>query len=33
MGVAARAAPLLADADADVRVKAACTILTAARRD
>jgi HEAT repeat protein len=33
MGVAARAAPLLADADAAVRVKAACTILLGARRD
>jgi HEAT repeat protein len=33
MGVAARAAPLLADADASVRVKAACTILLGARRD
>jgi hypothetical protein len=33
MGVAARAAPLLADADATVRVKVACTILLGARRD
>ncbi len=33
MGVAARAAPLLADADPGVRVKAACTILVGARRD
>jgi hypothetical protein len=33
MGVAARAAPLLADADAAVRVKAACTILVGAHRD
>jgi hypothetical protein len=33
MGVAARAAPLLADADPAVRVKAACTILVGARRD
>ena len=33
MGVAARAAPLLADTDPAVRVKAACTILTGARRE
>ncbi len=33
MGVAARAAPLLADADTAVRVKVACTILLGARRD
>ena len=33
MGVAARAAPLLADPDAAVRVKVACTILLGARRD
>lgn len=32
LGVASRAAPLLADADARVRVRAACTILAAARR-
>lgn len=32
MGVAARAAPLLADADPAVRMKAACTILVGARR-
>ncbi len=32
MGVAARAAPLLADADPVVRVKAACTILVGVRR-
>lgn len=31
MGVPARAAPLLADADASVRVRAACTILVGAR--
>ncbi|HEY8041439.1 MAG TPA: HEAT repeat domain-containing protein [Polyangiaceae bacterium] len=31
LGVAARAAPLLADADAGVRVRAACTLLVAAR--
>ncbi len=31
LGVAARAAPLLADADAAVRVRAACTIVMAAR--
>jgi HEAT repeat protein len=31
LGVAARAAPLLADVDAGVRVRAACTILMAAR--
>jgi hypothetical protein len=31
MGVSARAAPLLADADAAVRVRAACTIVMAAR--
>jgi SWI/SNF-related matrix-associated actin-dependent regulator 1 of chromatin subfamily A len=31
LGVAARAAPLLADADASVRVRAACTIVMAAR--
>jgi hypothetical protein len=33
LGVAARAAPLLADGDARVRTRAACTILLAARRD
>jgi hypothetical protein len=33
MGVVARAAPLLADSDARVRVRAACTILLAARRE
>ncbi len=33
MGVAARAAPLLADEGAAVRVKVACTILLGARRD
>jgi HEAT repeat protein len=33
MGVAARAAPLLADPDARVRMRAACTMLLAARRD
>jgi hypothetical protein len=33
MGVGARAAPLLADADAAVRVKVACTILVGVRRD
>jgi HEAT repeat protein len=32
MGVAARAAGLLADADPRVRMRAACTILVAARR-
>jgi hypothetical protein len=32
MGVAGRGAPLLADGDASVRVRAACTILMAARR-
>jgi hypothetical protein len=32
MGVAARAAPLLADGDPSVRVQAACTILMGARR-
>lgn len=32
MGRAARAAPLLADADASVRTRAACTLLVAARR-
>jgi hypothetical protein len=31
LGVAARAAPLLADADASVRVRSACTIVLAAR--
>jgi HEAT repeat protein len=31
LGIAARAAPLLADADPGVRVRAACTILVAAR--
>jgi len=31
LGVAARAAPLLADGDASVRVRSACTILVAAR--
>lgn len=33
LGVAARGAPVLADADPHVRVRAACTILMAARRD
>jgi len=33
MGVAARGAPVLADGDASVRVRAACTMLIAARRD
>jgi hypothetical protein len=33
MGVPARAAPLLADADAAVRVRAACTIVMAARSE
>jgi hypothetical protein len=33
LGVAARAAPLLADPDPSVRVRSACTILMAARRD
>jgi hypothetical protein len=32
LGVLARAAPLLADADARVRVRAACTMILAARR-
>jgi hypothetical protein len=32
LGVPARAAPLLADADASVRARAACTLLMAARR-
>jgi hypothetical protein len=31
LGVAARAAPLLADSDATVRVRSACTIVLAAR--
>jgi hypothetical protein len=33
LGVSARGAPVLADADPHVRVRAACTILMAARRD
>ncbi|HEX8793999.1 MAG TPA: HEAT repeat domain-containing protein [Polyangiaceae bacterium] len=33
LGVAGRGAPVLADGDAHVRVRAACTILMAARRD
>lgn len=33
LGVAARGAPVFADADPHVRVRAACTILMAARRD
>jgi HEAT repeat protein len=33
LGVAGRGAPVLADADPHVRVRAACTMLMAARRD